>query len=160
MNNNAFCPISFKKIDEKAARLNGFFTVTLLVVFLITGSLLPVVFLVVDFFARGIEQPKWSLLAQLSRRILSVARIKSKPVNAGPKIFAARVGFLFSLLVLGTATAGWSVAATVIALIFGIFALLESAAGFCVACKIYPILYKLIYQKSVDKINYKTDFQI
>ena len=160
MNNNAFCPISFKKIDEHVARLNGFFTVGLLVVFLITGSVLPVVFLVVDFLARGLEYPKWSLLAQLSKRILSVLQVKPKLVNAGPKLFAARVGLLFSVLVAISSIAGWDVAALVIALIFGICAFLEAAIGFCVACKIYPFLYKFIYQRPVTKIDYKTDYQI
>ncbi len=160
MNNNAFCPISFKKIDEHVARLNGFFTVGLLVVFLITGSVLPVVFLVVDFLARGLEYPKWSLLAQLSKRILSVLQVKPKLVNAGPKLFAARVGLLFSVLVAISSIAGWDVAALVIALIFGICAFLEAAIGFCVACKIYPFLYKFIYQRPVAKIDYKTDYQI
>lgn len=160
MNNNAFCPISFKKIDEHVARLNGFFTVGLLVVFLITGSVLPVVFLVVDFLARGLEYPKWSLLAQLSKRILSVLQVKPKLVNAGPKLFAARVGLLFSVLVAISSIAGWDVAALVIALIFGICAFLEAAIGFCVACRIYPFLYKFIYQRPVTKIDYKTDYQI
>lgn len=160
MNNNAFCPISFKKIDEHVARLNGFFTVGLLVVFLITGSVLPVVFLVVDFLARGLEYPKWSLLAQLSKRILSVLQVKPKLVNAGPKLFAARVGLLFSVLVAISSIARWDVAALVIALIFGICAFLEAAVGFCVACKIYPFLYKFIYQRPVAKIDYKTDYQI
>jgi len=160
MNNNAFCPISFKKIDEHVARLNGFFTVGLLVVFLITGSVLPVVFLVVDFLARGLEYPKWSLLAQLSKRILSVLQVKPKLVNAGPKLFAARVGLLFSVLVAISSIAGWDVATYVIVLIFGICAFLEAAVGFCVACKIYPFLYKFIYQRPVAKIDYKTDYQI
>ncbi|MCE1155415.1 MAG: DUF4395 domain-containing protein [Bacteroidales bacterium] len=133
MNNNAFCPISFNKIDEHVARLNGFFTVALLVVFLLTGSVLPVVFLVLDFLARGLGQPQWSLLARSSTWILKSAGVKPRLLNAGPKLFAARVGLLFSVLVLLSAV---------------------------VACKLYPFLYKFIYQRSVDKIDYKTDYQI
>lgn len=160
MNNNAFCPISFNKIDEHVARLNGFFTVALLVVFLLTGSVLPVVFLVLDFLARGLGQPQWSLLARSSTRILKSAGVKPKLLNAGPKLFAARVGLLFSVLVLLSAVVGWDIAAVVITLIFGVCAFLEAAVGFCVACKLYPFLYKFIYQRSVDKIDYKTDYQI
>jgi hypothetical protein len=160
MNNNAFCPISFTKIDENVARLNGFFTVLILVVFWLTGSVIPVVFLVFDFLARSLEQPKWSLLARISKWILKFASIKPKLVNAGPKLFAARVGLLFSVLVLITAIVGWDVASAIIVLIFGGCALLESAIGFCVACKLYPFLYKFIYQRPVGKIDYKTDYQI
>lgn len=160
MNNNAFCPISYKKIDEHVARLNGFFTVGLLVVFLITGSVLPLLFLVVDFLARGLEYPKWSLLAQLSKQILSGVQVKPKLVNAGPKLFAARVGLLFSVMAAISTIAGWDVATYVIVFIFGICAFLEAAVGFCVACRIYPFLYKFIYQRPVTKIDYKTDYQI
>jgi hypothetical protein len=64
------------------------------------------------------------------------------------------------VLVLLSAVVGWDIAAVVITLIFGVCAFLEAAGGFCVACKLYPFLYKFIYQRSVDKIDYKTDYQI
>jgi len=99
MNNNAFCPISFKKIDENVARLNGFFTVVLLFVFLVTSSILPVLLLLADFLVRGIEKPQFSPLALLSKFILSRFNAKPHLINAGPKIFAARIGLLFSLLI-------------------------------------------------------------
>lgn len=160
MNNNAFCPISYKKIDENVARLNGLLTVLLLVVYLLSSSLIPVFLLIVDFLARGFEKPAWSVLARISKALLAVLKFQPRPVNAGPKLFAARIGLLFSVLVVLTALPGWSLISMVIAVVFGICAFLEGAFGFCVACKLYPLLFKLIYQKPVAKINYKSDFQI
>lgn len=160
MPTNAFCPISFKKIDENVARLNGLLTVVLLIVYVLTGSLLPVAFLAIDFAARGFEKPSWSLLARISKKTLSLLQVKVRPMNAGPKLFAARIGLLFSVMVLISALAGWNIVALVIAAIFGICAFLEASIGFCVACKIYPFIYKFTYQKSIDKIDYKSDYQI
>ncbi|MDX9748251.1 MAG: DUF4395 domain-containing protein [Paludibacter sp.] len=160
MQTNAFCPISYKKIDENVARLNGFFTVVFLGVYVLTSSLIPVVFLVLDFLARGFEKPEYSLLARFSKFLLAAFKVRPQLINAGPKIFAARVGLLFSVLVVITALPGWNTVALVITLVFGVCALLEAAVGFCVACKLYPFVYKLTYQKPVDKIVPTTDFQI
>ncbi len=160
MTSTSFCPISFKKIDEHAARLTGFFAVILLAIYIWTGSLLPIVFLVYDFLVRGLERPSLSLLSQLSKWVLSVFNFKPLLINAGPKLFAARVGLIFSLLVLIAELLNWSTAALIITGVFGLCALLEAVAGFCVACKLYPLIYRLTYQRSVAKNNCETDFQI
>ncbi len=160
MNNNAFCPISYRKIDEHVARLNGFFTVLFLIVYVLTSNLIPVWILLVDFLARGLEKPQFSVFAIVSKFILQKLKVKPDLINAGPKIFAARVGLLFSVLVLFFSLVGAPVTALVFAIVFGVCALLESALGFCVACKIYPILYKLIYQTPFSKGNLNQDWQI
>lgn len=160
MNNNAFCPISFKKIDENVARLNGFFTVVLLFVFLVTSSILPVLLLLADFLVRGIEKPQFSPLALLSKFILSRFNAKPHLINAGPKIFAARIGLLFSLLITLSVLFGLNVPAIIFTLVFGICAFLEAAFNYCVACKLYPFFYKLVYQSDYKKLNVKSDFQI
>jgi hypothetical protein len=160
MNNNAFCPISFKKIDEHVARLNGLFTVLLLVVYVLTSSLIPVVFLLIDFFFRGLEKPQFSPLAILSKFLLKSLNVKPLPINAGPKIFAARIGVIFAVLILGSELAGLPVTALVFTGIFGLCAFLEAAFSFCVACKIYPLFYKLVYQTDFKKMKFKSDFQI
>lgn len=160
MNNNAFCPISFRKTDEHAARLVGFFTVVILITAIVTSSWIPVLFLVLDFLARSLEKHSLSVLARISVFLLSVLKVKPRLINAGPKVFAARVGLLFSSLVLISLLSGWPVAALVIAVVFGVCAFLEAAIGFCVACRLYPLVYKFIYQHPVDKISGNTDFQI
>ncbi|MDO9634745.1 MAG: DUF4395 domain-containing protein [Paludibacter sp.] len=160
MNNNAFCPISFKKIDENVARLNGFFTVILLTLFLVTSNIFIVLFLLADFLVRGIEKPQWSPLAIVSKFILSNIKAKPHPINAGPKLFAARIGVLFTVLISLSTLAGFNVLALTFTGVFGICALLEAAVGFCVACKLYPFIYKLIYQSDFKKMNFKSDWQI
>ncbi|MDD2284874.1 MAG: DUF4395 domain-containing protein [Paludibacter sp.] len=135
-------------MDEHVARLNGFFTVILLMIFLLTSSIIPVLFLVTDFFVRSIEKPQYSPLAIISKLILTKLKVNPQLINAGPKIFAARIGLLFSALISLAVLFGLNTTAVVLTLIFGICALLEAAVGFCVACKIYPFVYRLIQSNS------------
>jgi len=160
MNNNAFCPISFKKIDENVARLNGLFTVALLIVFLFTSSILPVLLLLADFLVRGLEKPQFSPLALLSKFILSGFKAKPHLINAGPKIFAARIGLLFSVLITLSVLFGLNIPAIIFTAVFGVCAFLEAAFNYCVACKLYPFFYRLVYQSDYKKLNVKSDFQI
>lgn len=146
MNSNAICPISNKKIDENVARFNGGFTVILLVVFLITQNIIPIVFLLIDFFLRSAELSAYSPLANLSKFVINAFGIKKNPINAGPKIFAARIGVLFSALILISNLTGYETASYVFTAIFGFCAFLESAFGYCVACQIYPIVFRLTYK--------------
>lgn len=160
MNNNAFCPISYHKINENVARLNGLFTVILLAVFLVTSNVLPVLFLLVDFLLRGIERSSWSPLAIVSKFILSKLKVAPHLINAGPKIFAARIGLLFSLLISISVVFNLEIGAIVLAFVFGSCAFMEAAFNYCVACKFYPFFYRLVYQSNYKKGHIKSDFQI
>ena len=157
---NTFCPISNKKTDEYAARLVASFTVILFVVYILTSSVIPVLFLVLDFFIRSIEKPKFSPLAIVSKWILRLLQTKPHLINAGPKIFAARIGLLFTFLIALSALAGFDILALIFTAIIGICALLEAAIGFCLGCKIYPFMYKLIHQNRSSKNKLYNDFQI
>ena len=143
MKTTAFCPISDKRIDEQVARLNGAFTVLLLAVFVVSGSLLPILFLFVDFALRSGNLSRYSALAFLSRNIVKSLSIKSKLINAGPKIFAARIGLVFNLAIILSYFSGLINLSLILTGVFGACAFLESAFGFCVACQIYPYVYKL-----------------
>jgi len=146
MNSNAICPISTKKIDENVARLNGALTVILLVIFVATQNIIPVIFLLIDFFLRSAELSLYSPLANFSKFILNSLGIKKNTINAGPKIFAARIGVIFSLMIIISNLTGYETACYIFSAIFGFCAFLESAFGYCVACQIYPIVFRLTYR--------------
>lgn len=158
MNSNVFCPISINKIDDHVARLNGAFTVFILLLSLFLQSWIPVAFLLADFFLRSAELGKYSPLAIVSKNILKSLSVKPLLINAGPKIFAARIGVLFSLLVVVFALFELNVAALVTGAVFGFCAFLEAAFGFCVACRIYPFFYKIFQSRELNKIK-KFGFQ-
>lgn len=141
------CPITNKSTDEHVARLNAAFTVIFLLSYFLTSNIVPVVFLLLDFAVRAIERPEWSILVKVSKWLLQKFNVKPKLINAGPKIFAARIGSFFSLI---TILLFWLKLPTIsfaFATVFFVFAFLESALNYCVACKIYPLIYHVLQGK-------------
>ena len=143
----AICPISDKRINENIARGNAFITVIFLVVYAFTTSPFVILFLLFDFLLRGLELASYSPVAILAAKINQLLAVKPKIINAGPKIFSARIGAIFSLLIVVSALSGWEAVAWIFTTIFGICAFLEAVFAFCVACEIYPYVYRLFYRK-------------
>lgn len=139
---NEACPISFNQINEKVARLNGAQTVICLLLFILTPLKLIIVFLAIDFLIRGFLKPKFSPIAIASKTVLKLIKAEPKMTNAGPKLFAAKLGFIFSVIVTALYFINLWLPAVIVAGIFAFFAFLEAAFGYCVACKVYPILLK------------------
>lgn len=142
MSPNQLCPISYNRIDENIARIIAAQTVVLLVWFLLTSHLFPLLLLLVDFALRSSGQSAHSPLAFLSRKLQSGFKLRSRLVNAGPKLFASRVGVVFSLILLPASVLGFHSFASVVAIVFALCAFLEAALGFCVACRLYPLFYR------------------
>jgi hypothetical protein len=146
----ALCPISEKKVNEKVARLNAALTFLLISGFLYSQNIFFVVFLGIDFFLRTTDRSKYSPLAISSKSIVKYLQVKELLINAGPKIFAARIGLLFSSLIVITYLLNAKILAFLIAGILGIFSFLEAVFGLCVACEIYPYVYRLLYSRNAD----------
>jgi len=88
----ALCPVSDKRINERVARINGAFTVLLLLLSALTQSIIPVIFLAIDFLLRASDYSRYSLLGISSKGIVRYFGLNENIINAGPKIFAARLG--------------------------------------------------------------------
>jgi hypothetical protein len=142
----ALCPVSDKKINESVARINGIFTISLLIVAGLVPSIIPVAFLVVDFLLRASDYSKYSPVGISSKGIARFLGLNENIINAGPKIFAARLGFIFSSLIIISVVLNAYIPAFVLAGVLGLFSFLEGAFGLCVACEIYPYLYRLLYR--------------
>lgn len=153
MKTTAFCPISNKKIDDHVARLNGGFTILILALFVYTGSILPVLFLLTDFALRSGKYHRFSPLANLSKNITKLLQLKPALINAGPKIFAARIGLVFNMAIILSYSLGLNTLSLIITAIFGTCAFLESALGYCVACQFYPFVYKLTFHSNIQKLK-------
>ena len=143
----AICPISDKKINERVARMNGLFTVLLVILFIYTRQWFIPAFLTIDFLMRSNSLSKFSPIGFTARNIVKLLPLEESMINAGPKIFAARIGFVISSGILLASLIGWNLLALSLAGILGLFSFLEAALGFCVACEIYPYIYKMIYKK-------------
>jgi len=147
MKSFAFCPVSEKRINERVARVNAALTVVLIGVFAVTQNIIPILFLALDFLFRSADNSRYSLISISSKGIVKYLAMNEYLINAGPKLFAARIGFLFSVMIIITYIIGASVPAFMLAGTLGIFSFLESALGICVACEIYPYVHRLIRNK-------------
>lgn len=147
MKTYAICPISDKKINERVARANGAFTVLLLILFGFTGQWFIPAFLAVDFFMRSGNLSRFSPVGYSSRNIIKLLPVEELLINAGPKIFAARVGLIFSAVILFATANGMDLTALAFAAVLAVFSFMEAAFGICVACKIYPFVYRFVYNE-------------
>ncbi len=145
MKNYAFCPVSPKSVNERVARLNGAFTTLIIVLFILTLNIYLMAFLAIDFLLRAIDRPGLSPLAITSRGVAKAFSFSPQMINAGPKLFAVRIGLLFSVAIILLILSGAVQAIYILAGLLGVFSFLEAAFGICVACKIYPFVYRWVY---------------
>jgi hypothetical protein len=138
------CPISNETVDERAARLCAGVVLVLLALSLSLGSPWIALFLAGDFGLRGLGARRWSPVARLSQVLASSLGLAPRPTNAAPKVFAARLGLGFSLLVTFTLLAGADTLALAAGVPFALCAFLEGVLGFCVGCRIYQLWPRLL----------------
>src|SRR5690606_9203258 len=94
------CPVSDLQINAPVARFNALFTLLILLLFFYFHNLFLIVFLAIDFALRANDMSEYSPLALLSRFIVKSFGIKPKMQNAGPKLFAAKIGYFLCILII------------------------------------------------------------
>lgn len=135
--NNILCPISDEKINEKIVRFIAVLTFLIALVFVFKPYILIVVFLTFDFYARGFGLSHFSILSMTGLRLKNYIPFRSKTIDKAPKIFAARIGFMLSLLALILLLSHAILAAQITIVVLAFFAFLEWSAGFCAGCYFY-----------------------
>ena len=129
-------------VDEIKIRLTAFWVLLLAVSFFFFRiPEIPVV-LVIDFALRSFNLGKWSPLFRLSSAVATSLNWKGRPVFLPAKRFAARVGFVLSLLILLFVGLD-SPVAVILDGVLSFFAALESLLGFCAGCYIYDWIVRL-----------------
>lgn len=136
------CAIINLQVNENAARMNAFLVALAVTAFLLFRDMWIVLILAVDFFIRGFLKPSYSPLAMLSKAILKTIHARNKMVNAAPKMFAAKIGFILCIAIMTFGLSGVHSAALITGMVIIFFAALESLWGYCVGCKMHTILYK------------------
>ena len=133
---NLICPVSPLRINETTARLTGFLMATLLTLYLATGNLIFVLVSAADYAIRAFTtlpaSPASWLAAQLGQRL----HLPVRPIDKAPKIFAARVGFVCALTIVGLYPLHRPSSRGVAVMLLS-FALLESVLNVCVGCLVY-----------------------
>ncbi len=131
------CPISNEKVNEHLTRLNAFFTILLVTAGFVFNSVLFPLLLLADFFIRAFANSRYSPVSFVSSGLARLLQLGKKPIDKAPKIFAARMGFIMTLVIAILFIVGFYTSSMVVAGILVFFALLEFAFGICVGCYIY-----------------------
>jgi hypothetical protein len=133
------CPISPLRVKHSVVRITGFMMASLIALFVFTGNLLFLGLCVVDYAIRAFTPLAYSPFSLLADWLAGALGLSDEHIDKAPKIFAARVGFLFALTALLLTSVqpeiGLAVALTLMS-----FALLESLFALCVGCLVYTYI--------------------
>ncbi len=136
---NLICPISPLRINENTARVTGFMMAAMIALFAFTRNITFILVIVVDYFLRAFTSLKYSPASWLASQIVQRLRLPEVKIEKAPKIFAARVGFLFAAATLGLFYVNRKISLVVGLVLMG-FALLESVFNVCVGCLVYTYI--------------------
>lgn len=140
------CPVSNEKIDEKATRMNALLVILIVIAGFLFNLVIFPVFLAADFFIRGFTRLKFSPLSYLSNQMTNVLQLDKKIIDKAPKIFAARIGFVFSLAISVLLLLNLNTAALITGLVLVFFASLEMALAICMGCIMYTYFVLPFYR--------------
>ncbi len=141
------CPISEEKVNERITRINALITVLITVAGFAFTSSIFIVFLMTDFYIRAFTRLKYSPISYFSSKLANALNLDKKPIGKAQKIFAARLGFLMTLIITALFLIESSTAAFVVGGILVFLASLEFALGICVGCIIYTYFVLPFYKK-------------
>lgn len=138
------CPIEGTKINEPTVRVVASLIAVTTALGIWFQSPIIFLFLAFDFYVRGFYKKQWSLFRYFGIRAVNAFDVPEKLIDAGGKRFAAKIGFIMSVILTVLAIMQWSVATTLVGGILVLFATLESALAYCVGCKIYSAYIQII----------------
>ena len=134
------------QLNEKVIRLNAFFTLLLASIGLIYNNVWIFLFLLTDFSMRGFSS-KTSPLSLLSKSISKLLRLTFNPVYAPPKKFAAKVGVVFSGIIILLHVSSMDILFVIVCSVLIVCAFLEAFLKICVGCYVFDWIVVPIVNK-------------
>jgi len=146
--NMLICPVSTERVDENRVRVTAFGVVILMGLFFLTGNAVFPAILVLDFYLRAFTKLPYSPLSFLAHQLVKLTGIRPLLIDKAPKVFAARVGLLLSVLITGASLLGLSLLPAVLGATLVLFAFLECGLNFCAGCWVYTyVVFPLVRRK-------------
>ena len=136
------CPVIFKKVDQNTIRAIAALVCAIGVMFIISPTLWLLTLLLYDFLVRSLDYKKASPLFHLAKLIAKALKLKKIEIDAGPKEFALKIGFVFALISFIMFLLGEPSVALLVVGVLLVCAFLEAAFNYCIGCQIYMILKK------------------
>jgi hypothetical protein len=145
------CPISGEQRDNNTVRFVAGFTTIIAIAALLVANMVDTLpaavitgLLAIDFIIRAFFKPKYSPLATLARGTTSALNLDKVMVDSAPKVFAARIGVLFSVTSTILFALGLQLPGSIVLDILIVCAFLESVLSFCLGCWFYALLPKKV----------------
>jgi hypothetical protein len=130
------CPISPLRVNRKVVRITGFFMAAMIALYAFTGNIYFVAAIVLDYGVRAFTPMPYSPFSWLAQQVVAALKLPVHYQDKAPKIFAARVGFLFALATVALYPI-YPIASLAVGLTLMCFALLEALVDLCVGCLVY-----------------------
>jgi hypothetical protein len=134
------CPVSPEKVDENRVRVTALGVIIMMGTFFVTGNALFPALLFVDFFIRAFTRLPFSPLSWIAHKFVLAMGTNAIMINKAPKVFAARVGLLFTFIITSASLLGFSLLAFIVGSTLVLFAFLECGLNFCTGCWVYTVL--------------------
>jgi len=146
--NNLICPVSPLRVEANTVRLTALLISAFIVGYLMTQNILFITFICIDFAVRAFTDLKFSPLSWAANSTRRTLKLPDTKIDKAPKIFAARVGFIFSLAVIMLYFLELSNTAVAVSLVLLFFAMLESFLNFCFGCVVYTYVILPLFNKN------------
>jgi hypothetical protein len=144
------CPVSPERVDENRVRVTALGVVFIMGIFLITGEVLLPALLAVDFFIRAFTGLNYSPLSFLAHQFVKLIGTQAVPIDKAPKIFAARIGLVLTILTTIGALLNLPFLAYISGSVLILFAFLECGLNFCMGCWVYSYLIYPLVRENTD----------
>jgi hypothetical protein len=139
------CPVSTEKVDENRVRVTALGVILIMGTFFVTGNALFPSLLFVDFFIRAFTKLPYSPLSWLAHLFVNSMGTNPVLIDKAPKVFAARIGLVFTFFTAASSLLGYSLLAYVMGTTLVLFAFLECGLNFCMGCWFYTfVVYPLV----------------
>jgi hypothetical protein len=125
------------RVDNNIFRLNALVYFTLLIIIFLTNCYWLSLILCIDLGLKGFEIKHLGLFGKILKRILNFYKKRRKLTNAGPKVFSANLGFIFSSAIIFAYILNLNYLRLIFLLLLIMCTFLEAFFDFCVGCYIY-----------------------
>jgi len=147
MLNNLVCPISIEQIDSYLSRTTVFLNVLLMLAYIITQNPVFLVLVVIDYLIRAFFDVKLSPIRLLAKIIRGFIKLEPKYIDLAPKVFAARLGFVFAFCAFLVFIFGFTLISIAITSFLMTLSILDSVFDFCLGCTVYHYFVFPFYSK-------------
>ena len=144
------CPVSEERVDENRVRVTALGVVFTLGAYFVTGFPLFPALLVVDFYIRAFTKLKYSPLSFVAHHFVKVIGTQPVLIDKAPKVFAARIGFIFTSIITLGALLHLPLLAYISGSVLVLFAFLECGLNFCMGCWVYTVVVYPLVRKDQD----------